>query len=242
MTGLIRFKNRMHAGQLLAERLADYAGRGDVVVLALPRGGVPVGYAVALALAAPLDILLVHKLGMPGHEEYAIGAVASGGYCMLQDNLPQHLKLPQQALDAIVRREVRELRRREQRYRANFPAIDLAGRQAILVDDGVATGSTILTAIHVLREARPARIIAAVPVAPPESCLSLRAAADESICLLTPESFRAVGQYFENFAQISDDEVTALLAQAQQRTARPAPNLQPGSAIGKDRPEETPTR
>lgn len=218
MLNLRRFTNRQQAGELLAERLRTYAGRGDVIVLALPRGGVPVGYAVAKALAVPLDILLVRKLGIPGHEEYAMGAIASGGLCVLQPELLEALEIPRHVVEAVARRQLREIARREKLYRGGRPPLDVHGRVVILVDDGVATGSTMLAAVHVLREGMPARVIVAVPAAPPDACQTLRPEVDEMICLQTPVPFYSVGSWYDDFQQTSDDEVKNLLDQAQRES------------------------
>ena len=209
-----RFRDRAQAGRLLAERLRDYAGRDDVVVLALPRGGVPVGYEIARALDAPLDVFLVRKLGVPGHEEHALGAIATGGIRILNTQLVESLNLPAEWIEAIDAKERRELQRREQTYRGDRPPPDVAGRTVIVVDDGLATGATMLAALHALRADEPARVVVAVPVADPAVCESLRAVADDVVCLQTPRPFRAVGLWYEDFSQTSDDEVRVLLEQA----------------------------
>jgi putative phosphoribosyl transferase len=215
MTDLQRFKNRMHAGELLAQRLGVYAGRRDVIVLALPRGGVPVGFAIAKALDVPLDILLVRKLGVPGHEEYAMGAIASGGLRVLQPAVLETEGISQQVVDEVAQRELREIERREKLYRADRPALDVHDRVVILVDDGLATGSTMLAAVHLLRKGKPAHVIAAVPAAAPDTCRNLRSEVDEMICLYTPDPFYAVGLWYEDFSQTSDKEVQQLLAKAE---------------------------
>jgi putative phosphoribosyl transferase len=220
MAELIRFKNRTQAGEQLAKRLERYAGRSDAIVLALPRGGVPVGFAVASALELPLDILLVRKLGVPGHEEYAMGAIASGGFYVLQSDVLNMLGISGSTVEAVAQDALKEIERREKLYRADRPAPQLEGRIVILVDDGLATGSTMRAAINVLRLAKPARIIAAVPVAAPDACRMLQSEVDEMICLSIPESFHAVGLWYEDFRQTRDDEVTSLLAQAEQKQAR----------------------
>ncbi|HLI27301.1 MAG TPA: phosphoribosyltransferase [Chloroflexota bacterium] len=207
-----RFRDRREAGRLLAARLAHYRGRPDVLVLALPRGGVPVGYEVARALGAPLDVFLVRKLGVPGHEELAMGAVASGGVQVLNDDVIAGLGLSERVVAAVTARELQELERRERLYRGARPPHEVHGRTVILVDDGLATGATMRAAIHALRSRGAARIVAAVPVAPPPTCAELRAEADEVVCLVTPEPFLAVGLWYEDFTQTSDDEVRALLA------------------------------
>ena len=216
MADVERFKNRTEAGALLAQRLNAYARRRDVVVLALPRGGVPVGFAVAQALEVPLDILLVRKLGMPGHEEYAIGAIASGGMRVLQPEIVDRLKIPLSVIDELVRREQQEIERREKLYRPERPALPLRERIVIVVDDGLATGSTMLAAIHALRQSQPARVICAVPVGAADTCANLALEVDDLICLRTPEPFHAVGLWYEDFDQTGDDEVRKLLMQAEQ--------------------------
>jgi putative phosphoribosyl transferase len=228
MAKLERFANRMEAGKVLAQRLRHYAGRHDVTVLALPRGGVPVGFAVARELQAPLDVLLVRKLGVPGHPEYAFGAVASGGLHVLQQDVIDTLDIPPQVVDSIMRRELQEIVRRDKLYREGLPPPQLQGRIAILVDDGLATGSTLLAGVRALRSVRPARLVAAAPVAAPEACRQLGTEVDEMICVRTPDPFYAVGLWYEEFEQTSDAEVCGLLAQARSerelraQMARPA--------------------
>ena len=220
MDRLNRFSNRAQAGEVLAQRLLAYAGRADVLVLALPRGGVPVGFVVAKALHVPLDVLLVRKLGMPGHEEYAIGAVAAGGTCVLQSEVISAYEIPPAVIEALTTRELREIERREKLYRAGRPALQLQDKTVILADDGLATGSTMLAAARVARAAGPARLIVAVPVGSIEACEILQSEVDEVICLSTPEPFNAVGQWYAHFDQTSDDEVIALLAEAEQDRAQ----------------------
>ncbi len=212
--GTQRFRDRAHAGRLLAERLRDYAGRDDVVVLALPRGGVPVGYEIARTLDAPLDVFLVRKLGVPGHEEHALGAIATGGIRVLNTQLVESLDLPAEWVEAIDAKERRELQRRERTYRGDRPPPDVAGHTVILVDDGLATGATMLAALHALRADEPTRVVVAVPVADPGVCDSLRAVADDVVCMITPRPLQAVGLWYEDFSQTSDDEVRVLLEQA----------------------------
>jgi putative phosphoribosyl transferase len=209
-----RFKNRAQAGKLLAQQLVSYAHRPDVIALALPRGGVPVGFAVAMALGIELDILLVRKLGMPGQEEYAIGAVGSGGVRVLQAGVPGVLGLTQHQVDAITAREVAEIARRERLYRGGRAPAQLAGRTVILVDDGIATGSTMMAAVQVARGHRAARIVVAVPVAPPDTVEVLAPQVDDLVCLNTPLLFRAVSQWYREFDQTGDEEVQDLLAMA----------------------------
>jgi putative phosphoribosyl transferase len=206
------FRDRRHAGRVLAQVLTGHANRSDVIVLALPRGGVPVAYEVAATLHAPLDVFVVRKLGIPGNEEYAMGALATGGVRILNDNVTRILEIPADAVEAVVRTEQRELDRRERLYRDARPPPALRGRTVILVDDGLATGSTMLAAVKAVRTQDPQRIVAAVPTASAETCEELRAVADEVVCVNTPRPFRAVGQWYENFEQTTDDEVLLLLA------------------------------
>jgi putative phosphoribosyl transferase len=206
------FENRREAGRALAERLAPYRGREDVRVLALPRGGVPVGFEVAHALQAPLDVFIVRKLGFPGHEEYAIGAIASGGVCVMSEQAQSMVS--REDLAAIVRREEAELERRERLYRAGEEPVDVQGRTVIVVDDGLATGSTMRAAVAALQRLHPARLVVAVPVGAPETCALLRREADEVVCAATPQPFRAVGLWYRDFPQTTDDEVRELLAEA----------------------------
>jgi predicted phosphoribosyltransferase len=214
-----RFRDRREAGRVLAQKLAGYANRPDVIVLALPRGGVPVAYEVAAALHAPLDVFLVRKLGVPGHEEYAMGAIASGGVRVLNEEVVQALGIPDFRIEAAAAREEQELARRERAYRGSRPPPDVKGRTVILVDDGLATGASMQAAVTALRRLEPARIVVAVPTAAPETCEQMRALADEVVCASTPEPFRAVGLWYEDFSQTSDEEVCALLAQARQARA-----------------------
>jgi putative phosphoribosyl transferase len=206
-----RFRNRTDAGRQLAEKLAAYTDRPDVLVLALPRGGVPVGHEVARALGAPLDVFLVRKLGVPGYEELAMGAVATGGVRVLNDEIVRGLGISEREIDAAVARELQELARRERLYRGDRPPPDVAARTVILVDDGLATGATMRAAIQALRQQQPARIVVAVPTASPDTCEVLKAEADEMICAITPEPFLAVGHWYEDFTQTTDDEVQDLL-------------------------------
>jgi erythromycin esterase-like protein/predicted phosphoribosyltransferase len=206
------FRNRRQAGQLLAQKLAHHANRPDVIVLALPRGGVPVAYEVARALNAPLDVFLVRKLGVPGYEELAMGAVASGGVRVLNDTIVAGLGIPDYLIDAVATKELEELKRRERVYRGGRPPPDVRGRTVILIDDGLATGATMQAAIKALRQLQPARIVVAVPTAASDTCEALRAQVDEVICAITPEPFQAVGHWYEDFAQTMDEEVGELLA------------------------------
>lgn len=222
------FNNRLHAGKLLAGRLHSYAGGGDVIVLGLPRGGVPAAFAVAEALAAPLDVLLVRKLGLPGCPEYAIGAVAGKGPCLLNLEELRLLGMPTAALAGEVDREREEIARREVRYRGDRPAARLRDRIVILVDDGMATGATMRMAIRVTRQARPAKIIVAVPVAPREVYRALAGEVDALVCLHTPHPYYSVGAWYRDFEQVGDDEVASLLARAWRRV--PPDQVQPAAA------------
>jgi predicted phosphoribosyltransferase len=206
------FRDRAEAGRVLAEKLEAYANRPDVVVLALPRGGVPVAFEVARKLNAPLDVFLVRKLGVPGHAELAMGAIASGGVRVLNEDVVDYLRIPDEVIDAVAAEEQRELDRRERAYRGYAGAPDVRGRTVILVDDGLATGSSMRAAVIALREQQPARIIVAVPVAARATCDEFRSQVDEIVCAVTPEPFRAVGLWYEDFAQTSDEEVRNLLA------------------------------
>src|SRR6184192_1122989 len=208
------FANRTEAGRLLAEKLVQYAGRDDVVVLGLPRGGVPVAYQVARRLGAPLDVFIVRKLGVPGFEELAAGAIASGGVRVLNEDVVRAIPHSEEAIEAVTTRETAELERREQIYREGRPAPELRNRVVILVDDGLATGATMRAAVKALRQSTAAKIIVAVPVGPPDTCHELEEQADETICLSMPEFFQAVGQYYEDFSQISDEDVRQLLTSA----------------------------
>ena len=207
------FRDRREAGRLLAEKLAAYANRPDVLVLALPRGGVPVAYEVARGLGAPLDVFVVRKLGVPGYEELAMGAIATGGVRVLNDQLVERLGIGDQAIEAIAARERQELERRERLYRGDRPPLDVRGRTVILVDDGLATGATMHAAIDALRQQNPARIVVAVPTASPEACEEMKEKADDVICAITPEPFYAVGRWYHDFSQTADEEVGVLLAQ-----------------------------
>jgi predicted phosphoribosyltransferase len=214
-----RFRDRVHAGRRLAKALLHLAGRRNGIVLALPRGGVPVGFEVARALGAPLDVFLVRKLGVPGHEELAMGAIASGGVRVINQAIVCGSLISQDEIDRIVAAEQRELERREEAYRGGRPAPDLGDRTVILVDDGLATGASMRAAVAAVRAHRPARIIAAVPVAPPDACAALEEEADEAVCLTTPEPFCAVGAWYDDFRQTTDAEVCELLEQAAKATA-----------------------
>jgi putative phosphoribosyl transferase len=212
------FTDRRHAGRVLASRLTKYAGRDDVIVLALPRGGVPVAYEVASALSAPMDVFLVRKLGTPGHRELAMGAIASGGVRVVNADVVQWYGISEAAIDRIAREEHEELERRERAYRDDRPAPDLTNKIVVLIDDGLATGSTMRAAVQAVRARRPARVVIAVPVGAPQTCAELAVSADEVICARMPEPFSAVGQWYLNFEQTDDAEVRELL---QKSTATP---------------------
>lgn len=205
------YANRKEAGRHLAQHLTKYANRSDVIVLGIPRGGVPVAFEVATALRAPMDVFLLRKLGVPGHEELAFGAVASGGVRVLDRAILEALLISDAAVEETTARELAELQRREIAYRGQRPPCTLDGRTAIVVDDGIATGASLLAGIHALRQLHPAKIVIAVPVAPPATCERLRQEVDDLVCPLMPRSLQAVGQFYEDFSQVSDDEVIDLL-------------------------------
>jgi len=216
------FRDRNDAGQKLAAQLTRYANRDDVTVLALPRGGVPVAYEVAKRLNAPLDIFLVRKLGVPGHEELAMGAIASGGVTVVNQDIVDYLRIPEALIEAVRQKEQFELERRDQAYRGDRPPPDVTDRIVILIDDGLATGSTMRAAAESLRFQNPKRIVVAVPVSSPETCEAFRSEVDEIICAATPEHFQGVGLWYDNFSQTSDHEVRELMRRAiqhQQHTA-----------------------
>jgi predicted phosphoribosyltransferase len=206
-----RFRDRSEAGRVLGELLRSYAGRDDVVVLALPRGGVPVGAEVARALGAPLDVLTVRKLGVPGQRELAMGAVGPGGAVMLDEELINRLRIPQGEVAETLAVETWELQRRERAYRGDDAPTDLEGKTVIVVDDGIATGQSMRVAVRVLRRRGPARVVIAVPAAAAETCEALQSDADEVLCALSPQPFVAVGAWYDDFSQVSDEEVRALL-------------------------------
>jgi predicted phosphoribosyltransferase len=205
------FLDRREAGRTLGAELASYAGRNDVTVLGLPRGGVPVAFEVALALNAPLDVFLVRKLGSPGREELAMGAIASGGVRVLNPSVIRPLRISAGDIERAANREERELRRREVAYRGDRPSLDLHGRIAILVDDGLATGSSMRAAVEAVRMLAPARIVVAVPVAPSSTAQEMRRIADDVVVVASPEPFEAVGRFYEEFDQTTDEEVRELL-------------------------------
>jgi putative phosphoribosyl transferase len=206
-----RFQNREEAGRILAAKLMIYANRPETIVLALPRGGVPIGYEIASALNLPLDVMIVRKLGVPRHEELAMGAIASGGVRVLNRRVIESLRIPPDSLEAVEKREALELMRREATYRGNRQPISLKGKTVILVDDGVATGSTMRVAISALREQRVGRIILATPVAPPTVRWEMEALVEDFVALVMPEDFFGVGQWYDDFTQVSDDTVYELL-------------------------------
>lgn len=211
---LTQFRDRTEAGKLLAKQLTEYSNKHDVLVLALPRGGVPVAFEVARALHAPLDVLIVRKLGVPGQEELAMGAIATGGVRILNNDVVKFLGIPDEMIDKMAANEQLELERRERLYRGDRPAYDVQGRTLILVDDGIATGATMNAAVAALKQQQPARIIIAVPTAAPSTCDEFASEVDELVCVLRPEPFIAVGYWYRQFSQTSDEEVRNLLEQA----------------------------
>ncbi|WP_332774858.1 phosphoribosyltransferase [Polaromonas sp.] len=211
------FRDRQHGGQVLARKLAHYRGQPGLIVLALPRGGVPVAFEVATALRAPLDVLIVRKLGYPGQEEYAMGAITSGGVRVM--NRETAGMVPEEVIEAVVAREQAELVRREQLYRGQRPALALENRTVILVDDGLATGSSMRAAVMAVKRSKPARTVVAVPVAALETCESMRSEVDELVCAMAPLAFHAVGLWYRDFPQTADEEVQALLKAAWQMSA-----------------------
>ncbi|HEY3041549.1 MAG TPA: phosphoribosyltransferase [Pyrinomonadaceae bacterium] len=211
------FRDRTDAGQHLAARLTKYANRPDVLVLALPRGGVPVAYEVAKQIGAPLDVFLVRKLGVPGHEELAMGAIASGGVRVINKEVVRLLQIPNELIDAVAAVEQQELERRQHEYRDDRSPPEVKGLVVILIDDGLATGSTMRAAAAALRKQGPARLVIAVPVSAPETCDEFRSEVDEIVCAVTPEPFRGVGLWYKDFSQTTDEEVRELLERARQK-------------------------
>src|SRR3990167_898993 len=212
-----RFLDRYQAGKMLAEQLKSYAKKPDVIVLALPRGGVPVAYEVAKKLSVPLEVFIVRKLGVPGHEELAMGAIATGGVVVFNDEIVDNLTISQAAINRVIQAEQQELQRRELTYRGNRPFPALSGKTIILVDDGIATGATMRAAIKSLRQQSPAAIIMAVPVAALSTCEEIANNVDKIVCLLKPHNFYAVGAWYEDFSQTTDNEVFELLTKAHQK-------------------------
>jgi putative phosphoribosyl transferase len=209
------FRDRRHAGRVLAAKLVELAGRTNLVVLALPRGGVPVGYEVARALGAPLDVFLVRKLGLPGHEELAMGALASGGVRVLNEEIIAELGVDRSSIEKVAGEQLRELERRERAYRGGRAPLDVCNKTVVVVDDGLATGASMRAAVVALRRLGAGEVITAVPIASPSTCDEMREVADLSICALTPEPFHAVGLWYRDFSQTTDDEVRQLLGGAQ---------------------------
>ena len=224
-----RFRDRADAGRQLAALLTAYAGRDDVLVLALPRGGVPVAYEVAVALPAPLDVFLVRKLGVPGHEELAMGAVAMGGVRVLNDEVVKVASVTASEIDAVTAAEQQVLERRGRAWRGDRLPPVVEERVLLLVDDGLATGATMRAAATALRAQGPAAVVVAVPTAPPSTCREMAKVADEVVCVLTPEDFHAVGQWYDDFSPTTDEEVRDLLARAE---AAVGPSPRPSSAGG----------
>src|ERR1035437_945865 len=215
------FANRTEAGKQLALRLRKYANRDDVIVLGAPRGGVPVAFEVAKDLRAPLDVFVLRKLGVPGREEFAFGAIASGGVRILDRHTVEGLGITGLDIERVTREEKQELERRERAYRGGRPSLDVSGLTVILVDDGIATGSSMRAAIRALRQMKPARIVIAVPVAPPSTCTRLQLEVDELVCLDMPEPFYGVGQFYDDFSQVTDEEVKELLDSASRQPREP---------------------
>lgn len=209
-----RFKDRRDAGRILARKLSVYADQTDVIVLALPRGGVPVAYEVALALNVQLDIFLVRKLGLPGREELAIGAIASGGIRVLNEDIIRVLSVPEEVINIVARNELQELERREHVYRGSQPALDVRNRKVILIDDGLATGASMRAAVVGVRAQQPARIVIAIPAAAPELCNAFQFEVDEMVCAMTPEPFYGLSRWYEDFSQTTDAEVRMFLEEA----------------------------
>jgi putative phosphoribosyl transferase len=210
----MRYRNRYVAGKRLAQALTAYKSRSDVIVLGLPRGGVPVAYEVARSLDVPLDVFIVRKLGMPGQREFAMGAIASGGVTLIDHDLVRQTRVPRAEVEAVIAAERTELDRRERLYRGDRPPLDVRGRTVILVDDGLATGASMQAAIAALRPQRPAAIVVATPVGSAEACRTMLAVADACVCVEMPEPFYAVGLWYDDFGETTDDEVTELLDEA----------------------------
>jgi putative phosphoribosyl transferase len=205
------FKDRNHAGQILAKRLERYSAQNDILVMALPRGGVPVAFEIARELSAPLDVFLVRKLGLPGHPELAMGAIASGGIRVLNEDVIHGLSVPEDVIASVAESELQELERREQAYRGKQPGLDVHGKTIILVDDGLATGASMRAAVAGLKAQSPGRIIVAVPTASPDTCGEFESEVDEILCAVTPQPFLGVGIWYDDFSQTTDEEVRELL-------------------------------
>jgi predicted phosphoribosyltransferase len=214
---MVRFRDRREAGKLLAQKLLHYANHPDVLILALPRGGVPVAYEVALALNAPMDVFIVRKLGLPGHEELAIGAIASGGVRILNQDIIRALNIPEEVIEHVAQRELRELQRRERLYRGDRPMPEIRDGTVILVDDGLATGASMRAAVAALRTQNAKRIVVAVPTAAPETCADFETEVEEVVCAITPEPFLGVGRWYEDFSQTTDEGVRLFLQDVQRQ-------------------------
>jgi predicted phosphoribosyltransferase len=219
---MTRFRDRFDAGRRLANELQSFAHDPDALVLALPRGGVPVAYEVATRLGLPLEIFLVRKLGVPGHEEFAMGAIASTGAVSLNENVVEHLGISRREVNEVIQREEKELRRRSENYGSEFSRNEVTGKKIILIDDGLATGSSMRAAVRALKQKEPQEIIVAVPVASASTCREFEGEVDEIICAETPEDFYAVGQWYDDFSQTSDEEVRELLAKAREEFSHSA--------------------
>ena len=211
------FQNRREAGKILAKRLLKYADRSDVIILALPRGGIPIAYEIALAMKAPLDVVIVRKLGLPGREELAIGAIASGGVQIMNQDIVQMLGIDAATISSVLEQELQELERREENYRGSRPAPELRDRTVIVVDDGLATGASMRAAVMGLRAQSPAQIVVAVPAAAPQAIELLEPEVDEMICMISPDPFEGVGKWYKDFAQMTDEEVRSLVEDADRR-------------------------
>jgi predicted phosphoribosyltransferase len=227
------FRDRTDAGKRLAEQLDNYANRSSVLVLGLPRGGVPVAYEVAQVLHVPLDIFLVRKLGVPGHEELAMGAIATGGVRVLNEEVVNYLNIPMEVIDAVAKDELKELERRERAYRGDRPPPEVRGKTVILVDDGLATGTTMRAAAAALRQQQPAYVVIGVPVAAPQTCDEFKLEVDEIVCADTPEPFQAVGLWYEDFSQTTDQEVRDLLTRARQERSAASGRKERGQAANR---------
>ncbi len=232
---MTRLKNRIEAGKMLADALKNYASEPELIVLALPRGGVPVAFPVAQKFKAPFDVFLVRKLGVPGHEELAMGAVSSNGSRVLNQEVVDVLQIPEGLIDLVAQREMEEIKRRENVYRKGRPPLNLAGKTVILIDDGLATGSTMLASLKAIRTQCPRKIIAAVPVSPPSTCEQLQDDADAMICLITPEPFYGVGMWYDDFSQTEDREVVDLLDRAKAWTKGTADSINSNEARGRSK-------